>query len=57
MTWLKFLHKNQQFRERIEEIFKEFIEEFELDTKFFKNGLDIMGILRRRSEPDWEKMK
>ena len=56
-AWLRFFHKDNHFRERVERRLKESVENYQSNMKFFQNMLEIIGVLGRRSEPDWEKME
>ena len=56
-AWLRFFHEDKQFRERVESRLKESVEYYQSNIKFFQNMLKIIGVLGRRSEPDWEKME
>ena len=57
MDWLKFMHADRQFRERIEEFFKEIIDAYKSNITAFKMGLEIVGKLGRRSDPNWGEME
>ena len=57
MDWLKFLHADKQFRERIEGFFKEIIDGYKLNITAFEMVLGIIGKLGRRSNPNWDEME
>lgn len=56
-AWFRFFHKDKLFRERFECRLKEAIVHYQSNIKYFRNVLEIVGPLGRRSEPDWEEMK
>ena len=57
MDWLKFLYADKQFRQRVEDFFKEIIGKYKSNIRAFEMGLGIVGKLGRRSEPNWNEIE